>query len=655
MIFYYFEVMKLQLVVFLLSIFIVPASDAQHSVYTELKSLADVSLLPVYSDADYTAQISSYDTTGGNDDGFSGRYSFIKRNQDSTLVLFDQHGPGIINRIWTPTPSDDTLDFYIDSEDKIRFSISYRDLFSGKVFPFILPLCGNQLGGFYSYIPIPFAKSCKIVLRAKKTQFHQIQYKMFLPGTEVESFSPSFTDKEKKTLEMIHTKWSASERSITSFYTSPYQKIEKKLKLSPGTGSIITKLTQPGRILGIEISPSTAFESISKDIDLKVTWDDEKIPAIYCPVADYFGFAFGQGRMQSLLLGIDGAVCYSYFPMPFDKSASIELIHRNSNAEKKLPVEINISIYYSLQKRVPEREGKFYTYWNRSKSESGRPHLFLDHQGKGHYVGTLLQAQGLLAGMTYFFEGDDSTVLDGKLRLHGTGSEDYFNGGWYAMMDRWDQAMSLPLHGALDYSLLFCRTGGYRFYLSDKLIFNKKIHHSIEHGPVGNNFPVDYTSLAMYYSDHGTGKQIIPANELSKVYFPDTLVIYPQLIESTNFGNISIDTYWKYGTGGESYRYSTDKDSWLKISLKEVPAGLYDVVFDIQKENTGADFSVWQRQSPISPWYSAYSEYEHRNQNLHIGLLHLGTDNKSITIRMKTEGIMKSLLLHRIKLIRKNE
>ena len=55
--------------------------------------------------------------------------------------------------------------------------------------------------------------------------------------------------------------------------------------------------------------------------------------------------------------------------------------------------------------------------------------------------------------MTLFFEGDDSTYVDNKMRLHGTGSEDYYNGGWYALLDRWDRGNSLPLHGCLDYSL----------------------------------------------------------------------------------------------------------------------------------------------------------------------------------------------------------
>jgi hypothetical protein len=64
--------------------------------------------------------------------------------------------------------------------------------------------------------------------------------------------------------------------------------------------------------------------------------------------------------------------------------------------------------------------------------------------------------------MTIFFEGDDKCYIDGELRLHGTGSEDYFNGGWYALPDRWDQGFSLPVHGSLNYSIPLARTGGFR-------------------------------------------------------------------------------------------------------------------------------------------------------------------------------------------------
>src|SRR5688572_2207261 len=84
------------------------------SVATELKSYFSIADLPVYREASYVGQVSSYDRTGGNDDGFSGRFSYMRKLQDNSLVLFEMQGPGIINRIWTPTPSNDSLDFYID-------------------------------------------------------------------------------------------------------------------------------------------------------------------------------------------------------------------------------------------------------------------------------------------------------------------------------------------------------------------------------------------------------------------------------------------------------------------------------------------------------------------------------------------------------------
>ena len=261
--------------------------------------------------------------------------------------------------------------------------------------------------------------------------------------------------------------------------------------------------------------------------------------------------------------------------------------------------------------------------------------------------------RGLQAGMTYFFEGDDSASIDGNSRIHGTGSEDYFNGGWYAMMDRWDGKMSLPLHGALDYSLPFCRTGGYRFYLSDKLSFENSFYMSIEHGPAGNKFPVDYTSLALYYSDAPVIESTAPTNESTKVYIPDTLIIYPQLMDYNIFGNLDVKTTWKYGTGGESYLFTPGADSWLRISLEDIPPGRYRVFFDVMKEPSGCDFSLWQRQTQLSDWISTFQTAEERTPYLYVcDLGHLDFIN-TITIRFKTDKQKRSLLLNRIILIKK--
>jgi hypothetical protein len=624
----------------------------QHSLADELRIFYDLSSLPAYLDSTICAQTSSFDTTWGNDDGFSGRYSFLKRNEDGSLVIFDVRGGGVINRIWTPTPTADTLDFYINDTLKPAFSICYLDLFSGKKYPFIAPLCGNQLGGFYCYMPIPFETGCRIVTRGKKEQFHQIQYRLYENGSGIKSFNTDLNPEEKEALNKINQLWNKEERSPADFYPDKLSVSSKQIILNEGKSATIFEYDKGGRIMGIELSPASAFEGLNKNTDIKITWDGENSPAAYCPVADFFGYAFGSESMQSLLLGSRDNKAYCYLPMPFDKSAKIELVQREGSTGR--PVEVKATVWYSTEKRWSGKEGKFYAEWEKMTNEQpGRPHTFADIKGKGHYIGTLLQAQGLKAGMTIFFEGDDSTSIDGSFRLHGTGSEDYFNGGWYAMMDRWDDKMSLPLHGSLGYSLPFCRTGGYRFYLSDKLSFGKSFFHSIEHGPVNNNFPSVYTSLGFYYCDRPAEKITIPSEELTKVFIPDTLFIYPQLMDFTLYGKMNIETTWKFGTGGESYYFTPGEDSWLRFSMKEIPKGKYSLCFDLIKDQSGCDFSLWQRQRQLSDWISSHSSKEERQNDLYVCDITIPETYTTLTLRFRTDGRKERLLLNRIRLIRK--
>ncbi|MBP1666572.1 MAG: hypothetical protein H6Q23_1432, partial [Bacteroidetes bacterium] len=166
----------------------------------------------------FCAQVSSWDTTGGNDDGFGGTYSFLRKDENGSLVIFDQRGSGVINRIWTPTPTEDTLDFFIDNDEKPAFSIRFIDLFSGDQYPFVLPLCGNQLGGYYCYLPVTFKKNCKIIFRGKRIQFHQIQYRLYEPGAKVKSFSPDLNDQEKEALKTIAGLWNKEEKKVSDFH-----------------------------------------------------------------------------------------------------------------------------------------------------------------------------------------------------------------------------------------------------------------------------------------------------------------------------------------------------------------------------------------------------------------------------------------------------
>lgn len=611
----------------------------------ELTTLSDISKLPQYRTGSRIYQVSSYDTTGGNNDGFSGKYSYLRKTKDGDLVIFDAKGSGVINRIWTPTPTEDTLDFYIDDMNKPAFSIKFSDLFSGKRFPFVAPLCDNEVGGYYCYLPIPFQQHCKIIFRGKRLMFYQIQWRTYPKETTVKKFNLPLSQDEKNALDQVAQLWQKNNWNVTDFVHEDKSAIyteTKNFEIKPGESKNIFTLKKGGRIVGMEISPAESFAGKFRQLDMQINWDNEQNPAVDCPVADFFGYAFGEPSVQSILLGSKGNKNYCYIPMPFDKKATIVLDYRKRNDDKaEKTLRITTKIYYTKKKRNPQTEGKLYTRWiSRKESAEDGPHVFLDVKGKGHYVGTILQAQGLNPGMTLFFEGDDSTAIDGEFRMHGTGSEDYFNGGWYALLDRWDTKLSLPVHGSLTYSLPLARTGGYRFFLSDKLPYEKHFYQSIEHGPT-DNVPVKYTSLAFYYSDHAVEKYQELENHLTDVYIPDTLIMYPQLMKFSIGGHVDMKFEGPLVLTG-------DNNSLARIDISQIPAGKYKLYLDYNEDKNGGAFSLWQRQVQLADKITTYNAERKHIANRYLCDIVIDDFRKTLTFKFMNNGDKKSLYLNRL-------
>lgn len=595
------------------------AAQAQrqtHTTESALRQLGEIEDLPRFETAGPVMQFSSYDTTGGNNDGFGGQYSFIRRNEDSTLVIFEDTGKGMINRIWTPTPTSDTLDFYFDGEKNPSYSIRFLDLFTGKVFPFTGPLCGNEVGGYYCYFPILYNKGCKIVFRGKHLQFYQIQYRHLPPRDHVKSFSAQEESTVHEAFDQLAQHWKA----IPDM--APYQTFHKDTQLHPGDTLTLAKINTGGRLTGLRFYDTDIWQGVERQLDLRITWDGEERAAINVPYADFFGYAFGNVSMQSLLIGSRDHGQYCYFPMPFDRSAQVQLIYRKSESTR--PIQVQSDVFYSDTKRRTTQEGKFYAFWNSDKTQDGKPHVFLEGEGHGHYVGTILQAQGLNPGMTIFFEGDDITRIDGRMTAHGTGSEDYFNGGWYALMDRWDRKLSLPLHGSLEYNLPFARTGGYRLFLLDKLSFSKEIRHTIEHGPEQNNVPGIYTSVAFYYADRSLNEdQRLPGPENTTTYIPKVFTYYPQLCRYTIGGDVHIaNSLIESAAGGQ-----------VRLDLSDLPKGKYKVYADIEKYPQGANVEFWQRQKPLSDPFSFKEEKRTAIDHQYLCELEITDFIKTLTIR----------------------
>ena len=614
----------------------------------ELRQLSRLDLLPSYRSGAVDG-VSSYDSTGGNNDGFDGKYSYL-RKEEGKLVIADFKGPGVIDRIWTPTATNDTLEFWFDGEKQPRLKICFMDLFRSGKKPFVYPLCGNEVGGYFCYFPFTFKKSCKITFSGEMIQFHQISYRS-LEGYDVETFRPELSAEESSLIDEICRKWSNDNPDVTQFLndgTIPLVK-EENFFLEPGGEFTFFESRDAGRILGFEIEGGAVFEGLNKDIILTAQWDDDPVPAINAPVADYFGYAYGKPSMEGLFVGSDHGRHYSFFPAPYDKSARITLKYRERPGIAQAPVQLTTRVHYSNEARNLEKEGKFYACWRREKPQKGKPYKFLSHKGRGHYVGTVLIGQGFDFKSTDFFEGDDSTYVDGASRVHGTGSEDYLNGGWYSELDRWDKATSLPTHGCLEFAHATCRSAGYRFFIGDKQSFNANIWHGIEHGGIGNEAPVDYTSVAFYYADSPSVDGMEPTEELCTVYVPQKYHV--------EIRNLPITTsYWMRTENhvGSMECWSPGEDL-IRVVMDKVPEGRYRIVLSYLKRRNGAEFSLWQRQKMLMGWTSTASDtaiesYEDHPDyfndanwvdTLDAGIIEITPKNNTITFRMRGEDFSR--------------
>lgn len=517
--------MKTYAVILQLSLACLGASSLPAAVVTGWEGLAELDRLPEFKSVREVGCVSSYDRTGGNDDGFSGQYSFVRREDDG-LVIADLEGPGVITRIWTPTPTDDPVEFYFDSEPQPRIRLGFREIFLGRTAPFEAPLVGLGVGGFFSYVPIPFEKSCRVVVRSKRVQFYQINYARYQPGTRLTSYAASLSPEAQKFREKAKRWMGMPGQDLSGAVAPPGSdcRVEsRRFQLSPGGVHTLLQVNRGGRIVGLRLSPASALADPSRSLALALRFDNGAA-VTRCPAGDFFGYAWGQPAMRSLMVGVADDVAYCYFPMPFEQAAVVELKAEDPQGK---PIDLTAEIVLS---EAPKQlnEGYFYAQWHRENpTRIGHPFTFVDLRGRGHLAGFVLQSQGFESGKTLYFEGDDQTWLDGRWAVNGTGSEDFFNGGWYDVPDRWEKRLSFALSGCLGYQKHLGRTGGFRLLLNDVYPFTNEVRQTIEHSGTGNDIPTDYVGLTYFYAGSKVqGLADMPpapqraAQDLTEILFP---------------------------------------------------------------------------------------------------------------------------------------
>jgi hypothetical protein len=256
---------------------------------------------------------------------------------------------------------------------------------------------------------------------------------------------------------------------------------------------------------------------------LRFWWDGEKHPSVEAPIGDFFGLPFGRFKnLVSLPLQCspqDGRAYNCWFPMPFD-AARMEVRNEGEHA-----LHFYFYIDWEEYEFSTKDQARFHAQWRRENPTQGwikeritpenveRYHgtpnlsdednyLILEAEGSGAYVGCNLQIDAFERhGNDWYGEGDDMIVIDGEPwppRLHGTGTEDYFNTAWGPT-----QEYQAPFHGITmsegdgDWPWRG-KNAMYRFHILDPIRFERSIRVSIEHGHA-NKLTNDYASTAYWY------------------------------------------------------------------------------------------------------------------------------------------------------------
>ncbi len=263
-----------------------------------LRALTRLDELALPRSARRVGAFTSADPSGENDDGFSGKHSFIRTEGDG-LVIAQLTGPGVVTRFWTPTPTDDPVEFYFDGEASPRLVVPMRRLFVDGPAPFRPPLVGFGAGGYYSYVPLPFATSLKVVVRGARVQFHQLNWAAYPAGTTLTSWTRA--DTASAALDSAGALLSATGTGLSRLAAPPSSAIIRHdvvRTLRPGASVSLFATQRGGRIVGFRLAPASALMADGRSTLVRITWDGASTPAIEAPVEDLFGGAEAHGAPE---------------------------------------------------------------------------------------------------------------------------------------------------------------------------------------------------------------------------------------------------------------------------------------------------------------------------------------------------------------------
>ncbi|MDR2438315.1 MAG: DUF2961 domain-containing protein [Planctomycetaceae bacterium] len=470
--------MTKKLVLILFVLFSAVSLQAQTvSLSSLLDEMVDRDSVTRFPDPAFTCvQASSYDRAAKNPaenwfaNGDASQFLREETNGDhKEWVLMDVSGSGAIVRFWITAPHYKVkFRVYLDNNVTPAIETNIGDLIGGE-FLVGAPFSEETARGRNLYLPIPYAKHCKITVDDMPTQknlYYQINYRNYAKGTNVETFSlenlKSLKDKietVKQTLlssgnELINLSPATSQSTFIvpkggkpltiankTAVSDNNRRSRRLLRALPVTannkthGEILRQIVfkvDTGNINNnnnIDTINTKLIQALRSTV-LSIKFDGKE--TVWVPLGDFFGGGIGINPYKSWYSRVEkNGTFISLWQMPYQKTMEISLINYGTEDVKITLISLltdqydwnEQSMYFHAdwrqQRQIETIAGKGTIDWN-----------YVKLNGKGVFVGDVLSLVN--RNPVWWGEGDEKIYVDGEsFPSHfGTGTEDYYGYAW---------------------------------------------------------------------------------------------------------------------------------------------------------------------------------------------------------------------------------
>lgn len=282
----------------------------------------------------------------------------------------------------------------------------------------------------------------------------------------------------------------------------------KEMQFGEGkTKVVIADLKGPGIITMIHFA-LPANMRLNRDTILRIYWDGEKTPSVESPLVDFFCDPNGALERVETVLTNKKRGWNCYFPMPFAKSARVEVEMDNQRYPNGswMANPCYSYVIYRTVKMLPSDAAYFHAAWRQKSLLLGsEDYKAAEMQGRGQFIGwncTVRTAS--TPAIWYPVDENVNFYVDGEKTpsIEWQGIEDSFGFSWGFP----EQANGFQYTG---YQPYYNGAAAYRFTLNDRITFRKNLRVTVGFGPNEHPMfretfskpenPLEFSSVVYWY------------------------------------------------------------------------------------------------------------------------------------------------------------